>query len=110
MAPGRHPGADVAAILDHAVIDRYVFVRLREGIDRQEVIARFRTQFDGQPDVVGTNAGIPADDSARSWDLGFIIRCMDLDGVAKVLSKSQDFWAWLDARALVVKTWSFQTA
>ena len=36
--------------------------------------------------------------------------CQKLDGVAKVLAKSQDFWAWLDARALVVKTWSFQTA
>ena len=92
------------------MIDRYCFVRLREGVDRLDAIARFRDHFDHHPDVIATSAGIPADDSARSWDLGFVIRCADLDHLAGVLAAGADFFAWLEERAQVVKTWSFESA
>jgi len=92
------------------VIDRYCFVRLRDGIDRAEVIARFRETFEGRLDVISATAGVPADDSARSWDLGFVVRCPNLDRTAALLARAAHFFAWLDARALVVKSWSFETA
>lgn len=98
------------------MIDRYCFVRLRDDhasdAGRAEVVARFHETFEGRSGVIRLVAGTPADDSARSWDVGLVIRCVDLAALDALLGRPYiaDFFAWLDERAVVVKAWSFVAA
>ena len=92
------------------MIDRYCFFRLHPGGDRDEAIARCRAALVGAREVVSLSIGTPADDSARKWDVGVVIRCEDLDALAALLARpavAAFFDAWLAEHAVVVKAWSF---
>jgi hypothetical protein len=92
------------------VIDRYFFFRLKEGRDRDAAVARCRDALAGAPEVVALSIGTPADDSAKKWDVGVVIRCADLDALAALLARpavAAYFDAWLAEHAVVVKAWSF---
>lgn len=92
------------------MIDRYCFVRLRDSAERDQALDRCRAALAGAPEVVALTTGLPADDSARSWDVGIVVRCADLDALAALLARPEVaayFDGWLAEHAVVVKTWSF---
>lgn len=95
------------------MIERYWFVKLRDAhvADRDAIAAHLRDTLAGRAGVVAVSAGTPADDSARSWDLGVVVRSPDLAALAALLAEpavSTLLDDWLAARAVVVKAWSFQ--
>lgn len=95
------------------MIERYWFVKLRDEhvADRAAIAAHLRDALAGRAGVAAVSAGTPADASARSWDVGLVVRSPDLAALAAVLAEPAVRTLlddWLAARAVVVKTWSFQ--
>lgn len=91
-------------------IDRYVFVRLKDETQRDAAIARCRDALAGASEVLSLSTGTPADDTAKRWDVGIVIRCADLAGLAALLARpavAAFFDGWLGEHAVVVKSWSF---
>lgn len=95
--------------------DRYTFVRLApaDATDdgRAEALAAIRARLAGLPGLVRLTAGRPADDSAARWDLVVVARFATLDELHAALAApawSALFDEWLAARAVVVKSWSFE--
>jgi len=94
------------------MVERFCFVRLREDHvkDRGAVAAHLRGTLRAQPGVVAVSAGVPADDSAASWDVSLVVRCVDLaawGAVAATPGVRTLFDDWLPARAVVIKAWTF---
>ena len=92
------------------MIDRYCFFRMNDPALREEALARCREALAGAPEIVALSVGTPADDSAKKWDVGVVIRCADLDALAALLARpavAAFFDGWLVERAAVVKAWSF---
>lgn len=106
-APGAGSDADGA-------IDHYCFVRLRDdhatADGRAAIAAHLRATLAGAPEVVAVAAGVPADDSAASWDVSLVIRVADLDAWRRLAARpaiAALLDDWLPARAVVVKAWNF---
>ena len=92
------------------MIDRYCFVRLKDERQRADAIARCRAALAGADEVLALTTGTPADDTAKRWDLGIVIRCADLAALASLLARpavAGFFDGWLGEHAVVVKSWSF---
>lgn len=99
------------------MIDRYTFVRL-DGAHatpdgRAEAAAALRERLGALPGLVQLTIGTPADDSAARWDLSIVARFATLDALHAALAGP--IWTdaidgWLAARAVVVKSWSFDVA
>ena len=96
------------------MIDRYTFVRLdgehatAEG--RAAALAAVREGLAALPGLQRLTCGTPADDSAARWDLSIVARFASLAALAEALASPA--WRaivdeWLPARAVVVKSWSF---
>jgi hypothetical protein len=99
------------------VIDRYTFVRLAdehattEG--RAAALDAVRAGLAALPGLMRLTCGTPADDSAARWDLSIVARFETLPDLA--IAMTSPAWAtiideWLPARAVVVKSWSFDVA
>ena len=97
------------------MIDRYTFVRLdgehATPAGRAAAVAELRAGLRELPGLVALTIGTPADDSAARWDLSFVARFTTLAELQAALAGP--LWArvvddWLTARAVVVKSWSFE--
>ena len=92
------------------MIDRYCFFRMKDETRREEALARCREALADAPEIVALSVGTPADDSAKKWDVGVVIRCADLADLAALLARpavTAFFDGWLVDHAAVVKAWSF---
>ena len=96
------------------MIDRYCFIRLADehatAEGRAETVARVRRDLATVPALVRLTVGTPADDSAARWDLSIVARFASLHDLAAAMAGAA--WSaildeWLPARAVVVKSWSF---
>lgn len=99
------------------MIDRYMFVRLAgehstpEG--RAAALTAVREGFALLPALQRLTVGTPADDSASRWDLSIVARFESLAALADAMASPA--WRalvdeWLPARAVVIKSWSFEVA
>lgn len=97
------------------MIDRYCFVRLADAhataLGRAEAVAVVRRDLARVPGLVRLTVGTPADDSAARWDLSIVARFASLAELAAAMAGAE--WgavldAWLPARAVVIKSWSFE--
>lgn len=99
------------------MIDRYTFVRLDgehatdEG--RAAALVAIREGLAALPGLVRLTCGTPADDSASRWDLSIVARFESLAALAGAMASPA--WRsvvdeWLPARAVVIKSWSFDVA
>lgn len=64
------------------MIERMVFLKLKERSKRQEVAQALRQVLPGLPGVRSVRVGFPADADAEVWDLAFQVRFDDLEAVA----------------------------
>jgi hypothetical protein len=96
------------------VIDRYCFIRLADAHataeGRAEALAVVRRDLASVPGLLRLTVGTPADDSAARWDLSIVARFASLAELTAAMSGPA--WAavldaWLPARAVVIKSWSF---
>lgn len=92
------------------MIQRFCFVKLLD----DEVALRAELADKLQAELVDAGAdavvGVPADDSAKRWDLSIVITAASLDAwnaLAKLPAITKAFDD-LAARAAVVKAWTFQ--
>jgi hypothetical protein len=97
------------------MVERFCFVRQREDESpaRAAVAAHLRAVLSAAPGVDDVSAGVPADDSAASWDVSLVVRCADLatwSAVAALPTVRALFAEWLPARAQVIKAWTFEAA
>jgi hypothetical protein len=99
------------------MIDRYTFVRFTgehaTPAGRAEAVAAVKDGLRGLAGLVQLTVGTPADDSAARWDLSVVARFESLDALRTALAGP--LWVavvddWLAARAVVVKSWSFEVA
>jgi len=94
------------------MVERFFFIRLADehAAARREVAARLREVLAAQPAVIAVTTGVPADDSAASWDVSVVVRCPDL-GAWQAVAAAPEVRTllddWLPARAKVVKGWTF---
>lgn len=90
-------------------ITRFCFLRLRDGEDRAAIAAHLRDRI--RAEGVAVEVGLPADDSALKWDVSVVFRCAELAALDALLARptmAALLGDWLAARAVVVKTWSFE--
>jgi hypothetical protein len=100
-----------------SAVERFCFVRLSDehatAEGRAAVVARCRAVLAAAPEVLEVTLGVPADDTARKWDVGLVIRCADLAALRALLARPEVaalLDGWLPARAAVIKAWHFQRA
>ena len=92
------------------MIQRFCFVKLRD----DEVGARAELAEKLRAELVAAGAdavvGLPADDSARRWDLSIVITAASLDAwnALMQLPAMTGIFDELAARAEVVKAWTFE--
>ena len=93
-------------------VDRFVFAKLveAEAAGRATLAATVRAALTAAIGADGeVTVGLPADASARRWDLAIVVRVRDLAGW-EVLAARPAVAALmrdLEARAEVVKAWTF---
>lgn len=56
------------------MVERVVFVKLKDSSDRERVAAAAREALPRIPVVTHAHVGLPADDGAEVWDLMLVIR------------------------------------
>lgn len=93
------------------MIQRFCFVKLLddEAGARAELAEKLRAELaEAGADAV---VGIPADDSARRWDLSIVISAASLDAYHALaqLPAMTGVFDDLGARAAVVKAWTFRS-
>jgi len=94
-----------------AVIQRFCFVKLLDGevAGRGELAEKLRAHLaDAGADAV---VGVPADDSARRWDLSIVITAASLDAwhALSQLPAMTGVFDEVAGRAAVVKAWTFES-
>lgn len=99
------------------MIERYTFVRLADehatDEGRATALAAVREALSALPGLQRLTCGTPADDSASRWDLSIVARFESLAALGDALASAT--WRavvdeWLPARAVVIKSWSFDVA
>lgn len=99
------------------MIDRFTFVRLADehatAEGRAAALVAVREGLGALPGLVRLTCGTPADDSAARWDLSIVLRFDSLAALADAMATPA--WRavvdeWLPARAVVIKSWSFETS
>jgi hypothetical protein len=95
------------------MIERYTLVKLADAhIDeRAEIAQQMQWTVVELPGVAEAVVGMPADESAQSWDLSMHIRCNNLDAWYRVASTNVflELLAFVEARAVTVKAWTFES-
>lgn len=94
------------------MIERYVFLRLKDPAARDEVIERTRAVLPGLPGVLQVTVGAPADEGAASaWDVSIAVRFATLND-AERYRMHPDHRAYVDEflqdHLEVIKAWNFQ--
>lgn len=99
------------------MIDRYTFVRFADEHATPEVraaaLTAVREGLGALPGLERLTCGTPADDSAARWDLSVVARFASLAALADAMASPA--WRavvdeWLPARAVVIKSWSFDVS
>jgi len=94
------------------MVQRFVFVKLRDGEVAERASIASELARDLEAAGAAARVGIPADDSAARWDLSVVIDAASLaawHALARAPAVARALDA-LAARAHVIKAWTFQTA
>lgn len=93
------------------MVNRFVFVKLKDPSDRDQVAAAAKTAFAAVPVVRGFDVLQPADDSSGVWDLCFRVEFDSMDDVPTYVDDPahRSFVdEVLNPKAEVKKAWNFQ--
>lgn len=97
------------------MIERYVFVKLKEEYATEQSLATIRGRSETLrtiPGVLGLVIGTPADPGAKSaWDLSLVVRFATLADVQRYLVDpihGAYYEGFLRTRVEVIKAWNFE--